>query len=61
MTDRRLKALVDYRRKHDYSQAEAAASVGVCSRTWQMWEYGNHEPPKMLWLLLKYLNNAEEL
>ena len=38
-------ALKSYRARHGFTQAQAAALLGVSLRTWQNWEIARNRPP----------------
>lgn len=44
--------IIDWRIKHNATQAEAAQALGVHMRTIQSWEAGKNEAPFYLWWAL---------
>lgn len=52
------KELRRWRKRMDYTQADAANHLGANQRTYEAWESGRHEPVAMVqWLVRSTINS----
>jgi DNA-binding XRE family transcriptional regulator len=50
-----------WRKRMDYTQAEAAQKLGANQRTYEAWESGRHEPVALLqWLVRSTIKSKEK-